>query len=698
MKAIKLFLISARNEARKNVPRGTNWPITQPFCEVEARFGVLKTAAAERRVLSSGPKRVTTAGGKSGIAHAFLCNSGNSFFQGGVTKSHYHHWTSAGLSEPSPLSNSFAVQKNVKQELCERTLCETVYGGYHDDFRVCFPPGKRECKQKLSNLNLAVPSAPYDVRLTLATERTTETNLKEPPRGYKTKRIKRRRSYTRPKNFAWQLDVTEVSSSSYHPQTGELLSEDTSYEIEMELSANKTLELVNATDEKQVQNLCISLGKQLWWMLSKLNCLSDVLDVEEFLQPHPSLRDIKLAQAQCSALFQYSKSNQWKSAIAPNGPSPDPLTHNKLKFPGCMPINFSRHNIEQVQRSNYFISEKTDGVRYLLIFTGNDTCVLMDRKLNGKQPKHANSGSEPMNMIVPHVKQGAVLDGEVVMHRKLRRPIYIVFDILALSATEPITHLPFDQRLKFLEKRQFQLPNSNINILDPKFVTSPNRALPLIKKNFVRRMKLDTELLAHVKEEGGLRCYQNGNVHHHLTDGIIFQPNLPYCCGTDVNLLKWKYLDTVTIDVELLPDDSLHHNNNNDDDDVLRVGVMGEDGTRVDMTRHIQLPVQERLRLEADRCSDGSTIAELGFDPTTGEWYYHTMRPDKTAPNHISTVLGTLLELAESLCTQELQFRLCVPPGVTDTWSKQTRKMQQQLLQHQRSTNQDYFKKQQHHH
>ena len=698
MKAIKLFLINSRNEARKNVPRGTSWPIKQPFCEVEARFGVLKTAAAERRVLSSGPKRVTTAGGKSGIAHAFLCNPGQSFFQGGVTKSHYHHWTSAGLSEASPLSNSFAVSKNVKQELCERTLCETVYGGYHDaDYRVCFPPGKRECKQKLSNLNLAVPSAPYDVRLTLATERTTETNLTEPPRGYKTKRIKRRRSYTRPKNFAWQLDVTEVSSSSHHPQTGQLLSEDTSYEIEMELSANKTLELINANDEKLVQNLCSSLGKQLWWMLSKLNCLSDVLDVEEFLQPHPSLRDIKLAQTQCSALFQYSKSNKWKSAIASTGPSPDPLSQNKLKFPGCMPVNFSRHNIEQVQRSNYFISEKTDGVRYLLIFTGNDTCVLMDRKLNGKQPKHTNSGGEPMNMVVPHVKQGAVLDGEVVMHRKLRRPIYIVFDILALSATEPITHLPFDQRLKFLEKRQFQLPNSNINILDPKFVTSPNIALPLIKKNFVPRMKLDTELLAHVKEEGGLRCYQNGNVHHHLTDGIIFQPNLPYCCGTDVNLLKWKYLDTVTIDVELLPHSSVHHNDD-DDEDVLRVGVMGEDGTRVDMTRHIKLPIQERLRLEADRCSDGSTIAELGFDPTTGEWYYHTMRPDKTAPNHISTVLGTLLELAESLCTQELQFRLSVPPGVTDTWSKQTRKMQQQLLQHQRSTNQDYFRKQQHHH
>ena len=77
-------------------------------------------------------------------------------------------------------------------------------------------------------------------------------------------------------------------------------------------------------------------------------------------------------------------------------------------------------------------------------------------------------------------------------------------------------------------------------------------------------------------------------------------------------------------------------------------------------------------------------IAEVGFDPESGDWYYLTMRPDKEASNHISTVLGTLLELAESLSTNELRYRMNIPVGGRDTYRKDTRAMQKQLLEHQR--------------
>ena len=108
----------------------------------------------------------------------------------------------------------------------------------------------------------------------------------------------------------------------------------------------------------------------------------------------------------------------------------------------------------------------------------------------------------------------------------------------------------------------------------------------------------------------------------------------------------------------------------------------------VDMTRFIKLPPSERRRLEADRAENNSKIAEVGFDPTTGEWYYLTMRPDKVASNHISTVIGTLLELAESLSTEELRYRMSVPPSQRDTYRKESRGMLNQLLGFQRQRNQ----------
>ena len=62
-----------------------------------------------------------------------------------------------------------------------------------------------------------------------------------------------------------------------------------------------------------------------------------------------------------------------------------------------------------------------------------------------------------------------------------------------------------------------------------------------------------------------------------------------------------------------------------DGEDVLRVEVSGEDGSFVDMTRFIHLPNSERRRLEADRDDTKARIAEIAFEPTTGEWYYLTM-------------------------------------------------------------------------
>ena len=164
---------------------------------------------------------------------------------------------------------------------------------------------------------------------------------------------------------------------------------------------------------------------------------------------------------------------------------------------------------------------------------------------------------------------------------------------------------------------------------------------------------------------------------------IIVQPNLPYTCGTDVNLLKWKYLDTVTIDVQILLEGGYRHRGGDDnDEDPLNTGVMGPDNTSVDMSRYVKLPASERFRLEADKMEVNSRvhIAEVGFDPLSGEWYYLTMRPDKIAPNHISTVLGTLLELSESLTSEELQYRMSIPSGQRDTYRKDLKGMMKQLL------------------
>jgi hypothetical protein len=40
---------------------------------------------------------------------------------------------------------------------------------------------------------------------------------------------------------------------------------------------------------------------------------------------------------------------------------------------------------------------------------------------------------------------------------------------------------------------------------------------------------------------------------HHKSDGLIFQPDAPYVFGTDVNLVKWKWPELASVDLQVLP-------------------------------------------------------------------------------------------------------------------------------------------------
>ena len=723
-KVLCQFLLQARKEARKlHTQKGEAFPVAKTFVEVEARIGTIQSPMGlnDMRILSSGPKTVNIQN-KSQVVNAFLIPSHQSNrpgtnFVGGITRSHFTKWTSAGTSEASALSQAFGmkntnnskddVKMNVKQGYFKEVeMVETVYGGYPKNQRLCYPGvhplsqsalrrqqppprGKMEIKEKITTMDMALPSAPYDLRLTLATEITTDKDVPDPPPGYTIKRLKRRRSYTF-KSFAWQLDVTEVSNADDNRANNHnATSSDAggiTFELEIELLPVHTLKLINSPDGDGVTKMCWTLSQQLWYMLGQINSLSDILEVDSYIKTHPDSNAVKLALAQCYSLKQYMDTKEWKPAIKEHSQHETPKSNSNLKFIGCMPVNFSRHNIEEVQRAEggYFLSEKTDGVRYLMVFTGSSV-VLVDRAMNGNQPtflsKSNNSSSEPFASILPLVQPGTVLDGEVVIHRKYRRPIFIVFDVMCCGQN-PVLQLNFADRLKCLRSASFRTKTADRDMFaSTSDLKNLEIALPLVRKNFVVRTDLD-DLLSHVVEERGMRSYVNGEFHNHLTDGIIFQPNRPYSIGTDMHLLKWKYLDTVTIDVEILPPSDKGHF----DDQTLRVGVLGEEGTLVDMTRFVRLPTSERLRLEADRHETGAKIAEIGFDPETGEWYYLTMRPDKIASNHISTVLGTLLELAESLDVNELRYRMSVKSGARDTFRKDVRRMWKQLLDHQRQT------------
>ena len=558
-KMIQILLTQFRNSARKYNGSNSNSnskPCTTPFCEIEARIGILKVH--NRRVTSSGIKRINGAAVKAFDGANPPRGMEPPSMVSGISRSHYVGWTLAGLSEASPISSALGVMsqnsKEIKQNLNEHEYTETVFAGYQGDRRVSFPgyvdaehpsstpvptkAGQMEYKEKLDQRDLILPAAKYDLRIGLASEKIVDPNVTHIPAGWSLHRVKRRRSYKRrDTNMGWQIDVTEVTSTSKH----DLSKKTVVYEIEMELQAGVLLKLINMENPEQIQKETQNLAKQLWWMLSQINPQEETVDVEEYLVDHPNKKAVQLALATCGALKKFMDGRpsfghgqpvevgNLPMANPENTPAP---SLSNMKFCGCMPVNFSRHNIEDVQRgSKYFLSEKTDGVRHFMVFTG-DTVVLVDRAMRGKQAiplvKQSSQGAvEPMASVIPLIKPGTVFDGEVVMHRgngnkHKARPLFIVFDVLTIGPSMAVLHLPFERRLDHLRKATFRTATANKNMFADEAIADSTIPLPLVRKNFVQRTEI-VDLLSHVVEEKGFRSYRRLPIHNHLTDGIIFQ-------------------------------------------------------------------------------------------------------------------------------------------------------------------------------
>ena len=140
-KALQIFLTQVRNAARRFLPNEQKQSqITKPFCEVEARLGILKVphAIPDRRVLSSGTKR--DAEGR--IIRAFDCSTRQQqmprcLMASGTSRTHFSKC--AGISEVSALSQALGVTSSsgdLKRDLVETQMVETVYTGYPDERRV----------------------------------------------------------------------------------------------------------------------------------------------------------------------------------------------------------------------------------------------------------------------------------------------------------------------------------------------------------------------------------------------------------------------------------------------------------------------------------------------------------------------------------------------------------------------------------
>lgn len=327
------------------------------------------------------------------------------------------------------------------------------------------------------------------------------------------------------------------------------------------------------------------------------------------------------------------------------------------EFWGTMPISFSRKYFDALLKEEYHVSEKTDGVRYLMLVSVECGGVVFVNR-SGDYFNVLDFSSVP-NFV--SVFDHTILDGELVLHQKTHQPYLLLFDCVKLRGAT-VSHLLLPERLKCI--------GDFISAFRHKFPDTRMHPFGILGKTVMPKSKFSQIRQNIAQDLAGRRIYTegDGSKRCHLTDGLIFTPTkMAYCFRTCYSMFKWKYVDLQSIDFQLRFDSPLDshlnpaHASERHRKVELHINMNQGKAARCKTTDLIQSDFQ---RLANDLHAAGMNfrsdriIAEMAFEPKDSTWRYHRLRTDKQKPNHISIAFDTMEAIAENITLDDVEQTL----------------------------------------
>jgi mRNA guanylyltransferase len=203
-------------------------------------------------------------------------------------------------------------------------------------------------------------------------------------------------------------------------------------------------------------------------------------------------------------------------------------------------VSFAAKHLQELRREDYYVCEKTDGMRFLMYLTedgpdGSQVVYLIDRKNNYYWIPHLHFPHHE-DKTFQRFHTNTILDGELVEDKLPGRdPVmkFLVFDCLSLDGNI-LMHRPLDKRLGYFK----------VHVLEPykaMHKQQPERPRPFVVEDKSTEFsygleKMFRDIIPRVKQLHG-------------NDGLIFTcKNTPYKHGTDEHILKWKPPAENTVD------------------------------------------------------------------------------------------------------------------------------------------------------
>jgi mRNA guanylyltransferase len=379
------------------------------------------------------------------------------------------------------------------------------------------------------------------------------------------------------------------------------------------------------------------------------------------------------------------------------------LGRHQTSFPGAQPVSFASRHLSELRHQDYYVCEKTDGIRYLMYCTRDgdrDIHYLIDRKNDYYYIPNLHFPKQDDKTFASFHSE-TIFDGELVEdsyqdgHSELK---FLVFDCLVLDG-DLLTAKPLDKRLARFKEWVLK-PYKELWKAYPEEVQHRPFAIEDKATQFSYSLEyMFKSIIPSVKQLHG-------------NDGLIFTcKNTPYKTGTDEHILKWKPPAENTIDFvlhitwplcspDLTDPDRTPHSDYSSFPSSLDLFVYVGSDINYEYFASLYLTQQEWEDLKAlqrplqdsvvecylepaaqpppeDNSSnkdenhtiqdDDSNHTKINTSPHPPRWRFHRLRDDKDHANHISTVRSVMESIEDHVTEQDL---LDAAAGIRDAWKR----------------------------
>ncbi|KAG5940441.1 mRNA-capping enzyme subunit alpha [Claviceps pazoutovae] len=346
------------------------------------------------------------------------------------------------------------------------------------------------------------------------------------------------------------------------------------------------------------------------------------------------------------------------------------LGRHQTGFPGAQPVSFAREHLKDLKKQDYYVCEKSDGIRYLLYSTsdeeGSETHYLIDRKNDYWFIANRNLHF-PLENNTQAFHTGTLIDGELVwdsLPDGKKEPRFLVFDCLLMDGNK-LMDRTLDKRLAYFKQRLYA-PYKKL------FKEYPEELQ--FQPFFVEMKPFQLAYGIEMMFKQVLPNLKHGN------DGLIFTcRNTPYRHGTDPHILKWKPPEENTVDCRLKLTFPLVEPNEQerregitqpfiDYDNVPKAELLiykGDSGPdKYEFFRNLYITEAEWEMLKSLNDPLNFRIVECNQDDQ-GRWRLVRFRDDKHEANHTSTVSSVLESINDRVSEKDL-YRAAGP--MRDNW------------------------------